>query len=293
MEPLDLGTPVLIVGRGPIGMTTALLLAHWGVRSTIVDPLTASEVTAGSKAVLVAGHVMEITEPIGVGERIAGEGLAWTKSRTFIRGQEVAVAHVEHQHQLLPRLVNLPQHRVEELLLEKVKSEPLITLRAENRLVGLTQESSGVIADLESAAGITRVRTDWLIGADGARSTVRKALNTPFEGFGLDVNFLLVNVRAELRRPAERHFHFDPSFNPRRSVLIHPQPNSTWHIDWQVVPRSTLPKNSPAAGSTIASVRCSAPSTMSCSGIRATDSNNSAPVSSGSAGASWPAMPHT
>ncbi|WP_349536477.1 FAD-dependent monooxygenase [Rhodococcus rhodochrous] len=226
----------MIVGRGPVGMTTALLLARWGVPSIIVDPMPANQTLPGSKAVLIAGHVMAMTEPLGVGQTIADEGLAWTTSRTFIRGREVLSTDVSSAAGLLPKVVNLTQKRVEELLLERVHAEPLITLLSESKVVDFEETDDGVTARIETPSGESTLTTAWLVGCDGSRSTVRKKLGIAFEGYGHDENFLIVDIRAELPFPNERHFHFDPEFNPGRTVLIHPQPDSTWHIDWQVGP---------------------------------------------------------
>ncbi len=233
---LTVDTPVLVVGRGPVGMTTALLLARWGVASTLVDPLPVETVTPGSKAVLISGHVIAATEPTGVGLRIAAEGLPWHTSRTFIRGREVATTRVEQTSGLFPKIVNLPQKRVEELLLEQVLAEPLVTLRSQTRVTGIVDAGDQVRVALETPAGVDELTAAWLVGADGSRSAVRKLLNIPFDGYGLDENFLIVDIAADLPFPAERQFHFDPVYNPGRTVLIHPQPGSTWHIDWQVGP---------------------------------------------------------
>ena len=50
------------------------------------------------------------------------------------------------------------------------------------------------------------------------------------------------DVQARLAFPHERRFFFDPPENPGRQVLIHPQPDDTWRIDWQV------PAKVPAVG---------------------------------------------
>ena len=74
----------------------------------------------------------------------------------------------------------------------------------------------------------------YLVAADGARSRVRKALDIPFEGYSFDDRFLIADIRAELDFALERRFFFDPEWNPGRQVLVHPQPDSVWRIDWQV-----------------------------------------------------------
>ena len=55
-----------------------------------------------------------------------------------------------------------------------------------------------------------------------------------FDGYTFDDRFLIADVRADLPFTNQRHFHFDPPWNPGRQVLIHPQPDGVWRIDWQV-----------------------------------------------------------
>ena len=81
-------------------------------------------------------------------------------------------------------------------------------------------------------------RSSFLVGTDGAHSTVRHALGIEFAGYSFDDRFLIADVRAELPFTNERHFHFDPPWNPGRQVLIHPQPDGVWRIDWQVPPET-------------------------------------------------------
>jgi hypothetical protein len=59
-----------------------------------------------------------------------------------------------------------------------------------------------------------------------------------FDGYTFDDRFLIADIRAELPFTNERHFHFDPPWNPGRQVLIHPQPDGVWRIDWQVPPET-------------------------------------------------------
>jgi pentachlorophenol monooxygenase/3-(3-hydroxy-phenyl)propionate hydroxylase len=73
------------------------------------------------------------------------------------------------------------------------------------------------------------------VAADGAHFTVRDLLGITFDGYSFDDRFLIADVAVDLSDgPPERHFHFDPPWNPGRQVLLHPQPNGIWRIDWQV-----------------------------------------------------------
>jgi len=227
---------VVIVGRGPVGMVAALQLAAMGVRSAVIDRQAIDQVEHGSKAVLIAGHVVEIALPLGAGQSILDEGLAWTTGRVFVRGKEVEARHVASPPGMVPRVLNLTQQRVEELLLAQVRHEPLITLISDATVTGvdLDPDQHGATVSYTVAAEEHVIQARWLIGCDGARSTVRRALGIPFTGYGHEDTFLIADIVADLPLPAERHLHFDHVANPRRTILIHPQPGSTWHIDWQV-----------------------------------------------------------
>jgi pentachlorophenol monooxygenase/3-(3-hydroxy-phenyl)propionate hydroxylase len=55
-----------------------------------------------------------------------------------------------------------------------------------------------------------------------------------FPGESFTDQFLIADVKAKLPFAAERRFFFDPEWNPGRQVLVHPQPDNVWRIDWQV-----------------------------------------------------------
>ena len=89
-------------------------------------------------------------------------------------------------------------------------------------------------ATFATESGEVTHRSTFLVGTDGAHSAVRHATGIGFAGYTFDDRFLIADIRADLPFTNERHFHFDPPWNPGRQVLIHPQPDGIWRIDWQV-----------------------------------------------------------
>jgi 3-(3-hydroxy-phenyl)propionate hydroxylase len=227
---------VAVLGNGPVGQTTALLLARWGVPVILLDGRPSRDLV-GSKAICQQRDVLDVWEAVGVGRRIADEGVTWTTARTFYGEKELFSRTIgDGVRSEFPPFVNLSQSRTEELLDERIASEPLVEVRWGWRVVDIGQDSSGVTVVSETAAGEREVAVSYAVACVGARGeNVRSALGVSFGGRSFDDRFLICDIRAELAGWAsERRFYFDPPWNPGRQVLIHPCPDSVFRIDWQV-----------------------------------------------------------
>ncbi len=225
--------PVLVLGAGPVGQTTALLLARWGVPTIVLDRRPERDVV-GSKAICQQRDVLDVWEAVGAGRRIADEGVTWTTARTFFRDAELfSYEFQETGRPAFPPFVNISQCRTEQILDECIAAEPLVDLRWGNQVVEVDQDDTGVRA---RCADGTVVAGSYLVVCAGARcDELRRLLGVHFDGHSFDDRFLICDIRADLPGWAsERRFYFDPEWNPGRQVLIHPCPDSTFRIDWQV-----------------------------------------------------------
>jgi 3-(3-hydroxy-phenyl)propionate hydroxylase len=227
--------PVLIVGAGPVGLTGAILLARQGIPTVVLESCETRTII-GSRAICVQRDILDILERAGVGRKIVDAGVTWYSGRMFYREHEVVtMAFPETPPGQFPPFVNTPQNIVEQILEDQAAQEPLVDLRYDHTVVALAQHDEGVTLTVDTPGGRTDLRGTHCIGADGSRSTVRKLLDLPFEGRSFDDKFLITDIRAKLDFPVpERRFYFDPEWNPGRQVLLHPQPDSVWRIDWQV-----------------------------------------------------------
>ncbi len=224
--------PVLIVGGGPVGLASALLLARWQVPSVVLEAEPARS-EAGSRAICFQRDVLDIFDRIGCADDMIAEGVTWSTGRTYHRDRELfTVTFPGAVHP--PPWINISQTSVERYLLAGVAREQLIDLRPGHRLTGLTSGPDGVECATSRGTSRGAVRGSYLIGADGAHSAVRSLLGIDFPGRSYDDKFLICDIRADLPFPSERRFFFDPAANPGRQVLVHQCPDRVWRIDWQV-----------------------------------------------------------
>ena len=109
-------------------------------------------------------------------------------------------------------------------------------MRWSHEVVGLEQHDDRVLLRVAGPSGERAVEAAYVVVAGGAHASgVRRALGVSFDGESFPDRFLICDIRCDLPdRALERRFHFDPVWNPGRQVLIHPCPDATFRIDWQV-----------------------------------------------------------
>lgn len=216
------------MGAGAVGMTLAGRLAQHGAAVELFEAAPAAQ-RIGSRAICMQRETLEIWARLGIGERVAERGVRWRTGRTYFRGRELFSVELPEGGEHFPPFVNISQSEVEELL-EARLAQLGVPIHRGRRLERI-EDGTAIFA---TEAGEAEHRFSHLVGADGAHSAVRHAAGIGFDGYTFADRFLIADVRADLPFPNERHFHFDPPWNPGRQVLIHPQPDGVWRIDWQV-----------------------------------------------------------
>lgn len=234
--------PLVIVGAGPVGMSAALGLAHYGVPSILLDDAEGTAIE-GSRAIFMERHTLEILGAWSpVGRQMAEMGMTLTGGRVFFRKTELyqTFAAPPDPHNPYPRFVNMPQNLLERLQYEAIQATQLCDVRWQHKVVGLTQNDEGVRLEVQTPNGTIYINAAYVLAADGPKSTLRHLLKLNFPGESRAHHFLILDVRMQLETPRERWFWFDPPFNPGRTALLHPQPDSIYRIDYQLRPDEDL-----------------------------------------------------
>lgn len=233
---LDGGTarhPVVIVGAGPIGMTAALALARYGVRSVLLD--RKNTFNDGSRAICIARASMHILERIGAVKPFVEKALGWRYGRSYYRGTQIFRLEMPHPpgEKFLP-MYNLQQQYIEQYLHDAVAACDVIDMRWQSDLTGIRSRNDGATLEVTSPAGSYRLEADYVLAADGARSPVRSMLGLRLKGENYEGRYVIADIRMDHDFPTERRAFFDPSGNPGGTVLIHKQPDDIWRVDYQL-----------------------------------------------------------
>jgi 2-polyprenyl-6-methoxyphenol hydroxylase-like FAD-dependent oxidoreductase len=202
MNQQDRERPVLVVGAGPTGLTAAMELARLGVRVRIIDKASGPSTT--SKALAVQARTLELLRPRGVGEEMLRRGRKASGTAIYGRGRKLATVELDRVPGRFNHILLLPQTETEELLTDRLRAHG-VEIEREVELLSFTQDDHGVHAVLKDRAdGEEAVEAAYLISAEGAHSSIRHALDLPFEGRALAQRYLLADLSLDSDLPEEQ-----------------------------------------------------------------------------------------
>ncbi|AMB58826.1 rifampin monooxygenase [Microterricola viridarii] len=164
---------VIIVGAGPTGVMLASELKLQGVDAIVLE--RDSEPSKVARALGLHVRSVEILDQRGLLERLLPLGQQYPLGGFFAGIPKPTPDGLDTAH---PYVLGIPQTMTERVLLEHA-AELGVQIRRGGTLVGLSQDSGGVTADLADG---TRLRAGYLIGCDGGRSLVRKLAGIDFPG---------------------------------------------------------------------------------------------------------------
>jgi len=186
---------VLVVGAGPVGLTMASELARYGVRVRIIDK--APQRTDKSKALAVWSRTLEMLDRAGCADDFIAAGNKVDAANIVAANKLIARVSLAEAKSPYPYALMLPQSDTERLL-EDHLNRLNVHIERQVELVQFSASKTGVEATLRSASGgEERLTVDWLIGCDGAHSTIRHGLGMSFSGSTLDTDWMLADVHLK------------------------------------------------------------------------------------------------
>jgi 3-(3-hydroxy-phenyl)propionate hydroxylase len=227
--------PVVIVGAGLVGLSLAIDLAQRGQKVVLLDD--ADRIGEGSRAICFSKRSLEYWDRLGIGQRMVDKGVVWSVGKIFHGASQLYQFNLlpEEGHKR-PAFINLQQFYAEAYLVDRIGELAAIDLRWRNKVTALAQRNDHAVLTVETPDGPYKLRANYVVACDGARSSLRQMVGADFAGQVFEDQFLIADVRMEAEFPTERWFWFDPPFHAGRSALLHKQPDDIWRIDLQLNP---------------------------------------------------------
>jgi len=225
--------PVVVVGAGPVGLSLAIDLAQRGQGVVLLDD--ADRIGEGSRAICFSKRSLEFWDRLGIGQRMVDKGVVWSVGKIFHGASQLYQFNLlPEQGHKRPAFINLQQFYAEAYLVDRVGELGAIDLRWRNKVIGLEQRNDHTVLTVDTPDGPYRIRANYVVACDGARSSLRQMVGAEFAGQVFEDQFLIADVRMSAEFPTERWFWFDPPFHAGRSALLHKQPDDIWRIDLQL-----------------------------------------------------------
>lgn len=249
---------VLIVGSGPVGMAMGMDFDQRGIRCIVVERRAFKELPS-VKCNHVAARTMESFRRLGVVDAVRASGLPEdfehsVAFRTTVLGKEMSRVYIPPRNRRFTDREGPdgswptpePPHRINQIYLEPLLQDHLaalkgVTLLNRHDVTGFEQDETGVttqVTDLEAGTSKT-FRTRFIVGCEGGRSMVRKAIGAQFQGTPVIQHVQSTCIRAPQLKDLIPH----PTawgvyaINPRRSGTLYAiDGRETWLVHNHVHP---------------------------------------------------------
>ncbi|MDB5634454.1 MAG: hypothetical protein JWR49_3309 [Tardiphaga sp.] len=186
---------VLIAGAGPVGLVAAAQLVKQGIAVTVLE--AGNELGSESRASTFHPPTLDMLHELGVADDLIAEGLKAPKLQ-YRSKKDGVIAQFDFGEIAdktgHPYRVQSEQFKLTRLLLAKLRDESLFRIEFGARVEDVQQDDDGVRVSVRGNDAQSVRTGKWLIGADGARSEVRRALGVEFEGFTWPERFLVLST---------------------------------------------------------------------------------------------------
>ncbi len=225
--------PVVVVGAGPTGLTLANLLGSYGVEVLLVERNSA---TVGEpRAVSIDDESLRTMQAVGVVDVVLGSIVCGYGSEYYGRsGRMFLRVDPTEQPYGYPRRNAFRQPLLEAQLRDALRRFPHVTTAFSSTVREFEEGASGVRVHLDGAVGGS-VECDYLIGCDGAGSTVRTALGVKLQGRSFEEAWLILDL-DNARAPSRNTYVF---CDPARACVALPGPNDTRRFEIKLRSRET------------------------------------------------------
>lgn len=189
---------VIVVGAGPVGTVAALACARLGHSVTLLE--AQRRVDDSPRASTTQPPTLEILAELGLIDEYLRVGLVSRSFQFWDRPTLELVAEFDFDRlkdeTAYPFVVQTEQHKLASMALERLRGMANAEVHFGSRVIDLFQDEKQVVVKTENQGQFV---ADYVIAADGGRSTVRKSLDIEFEGYTWPERFLVITTKFDFQ----------------------------------------------------------------------------------------------
>jgi 2-polyprenyl-6-methoxyphenol hydroxylase-like FAD-dependent oxidoreductase len=224
---------VVVAGAGPVGLVAALKIARTGIPVLVLD--CEPDIIQWPRAIVYHAPTVQMLERLGLLDELKVAGILKQdyQFRT-VDGEIIAAPHMSvltPEDTAFPYNLHMPQHELARAILRNFLAIAGAAVRWNTRITGVTQDGDGVTVTVDADGETSEIRCNWLVGADGGSSTVRRSLGLSFEGYTHPERLVSTNVvyDFEARGFARANFVIDPVY---WCVIVKVDRHGLWRVTY-------------------------------------------------------------
>lgn len=212
---------VVIAGAGPVGMVSALVLGRAGVSVTLLE--SAANLSMDLRASTFHPPTLDMLAKYGLSQTIVPQGLVarYTQQRDRAEGviaefdMELLRNDTEH-----PFRLQCEQWKLTEAIRAQLAQLPHVKILFETKVESVSQTADQVSVAAQKQGETLHLQADYLIGADGAWSAVRRGVDIEFEGFTYPERFLVISTDFEFADHLPRLSYVNYCSDPKEWCVL-------------------------------------------------------------------------
>ncbi|MFY9758994.1 MAG: FAD-dependent monooxygenase [Xanthobacteraceae bacterium] len=189
---------VIVVGAGPVGAIMTLALIRKGIPVLLIE--AEPEPVEDQRAATIHAPTLEMLADLGLKQQAFAEDATGGFQAPLFQFRERATSELVATFDIrllegevpYPFVLQWEQYKLVRAVMPLLAASELAEVRFATKLIGLTQHADYVDVTVETDGGIERLRSAYVIGTDGGRSTVRRLAEIDFEGFTWEERFIKI-----------------------------------------------------------------------------------------------------
>ena len=223
-------TKVVVAGAGPVGSVAAYFLAQRNIDVILIESGRTS--AEDLRASTFHPPTLEMLDDLGIAESLINQGL---RASVFRFRERQTGEVIDFDLSEIADVTNYPfrlqceQYHLSRMLSEAIGKQDHSQVLFNHSVVGFHQNADGVEVYAEAPESIMRIDADFLIGADGANSIIRKWIDTDFTGFTYPEKFLCFSTNEPIETKIPNLSYVNYVSDPEEWMVLLRVP-SLWRV---------------------------------------------------------------